>query len=52
MPGITNIRFKDKVTEAEKAADRGDSKTLHRIAKEISRKITQTIPINNADGKP
>ena len=46
------IWFDDKVTEAETAAGRGDSKTLYRIVKELSGKTTQKLPINDADGKP
>ena len=44
--------FDDKVTEAETAAGRGDSKTLYRIVKELSGKTAQKLPINGADGKP
>jgi len=38
--------------EAEKAADNGDSKTLYRIVKELSGRLTQKIPINDVDGTP
>jgi len=42
-----DIWFEDKVVEAEKAAYKGDSKTLYIIVKELSGRLTQKIPIND-----
>jgi hypothetical protein len=42
----------DKLLEAEKAAGKGDSKTLYRILKDLSGKMSPKVPINGADGKP
>ena len=39
-----------RLGEAEEAAGKGDSKTLYKIVKELSGKVTQRVPIRDANG--
>jgi hypothetical protein len=40
----------DRLEEAERAAERGDSKTLYKITKELTGGMTQKLPIRDAAG--